>query len=136
MTDVVKRSIFRANKFQRPILNLIVTLAMLMLAMMVICIAFLYFDVATAIYYPERSVGTVKGTIIVSLMVLPLILFLGIFWAYSISNRLIGPFERVIRELDEVISQNKKRHISARPGDELAGELLKRINTLIDRMAQ
>src|SRR3989344_749686 len=134
MTDVVKRSIFRANKFQRPILNLIVTLAMLMLAMMVICIAFLYFDVATAIYYPERSVGTVNGTIIVSLMVLPLILFLGIFWAYSISNRLIGPFERVIRELDEVISQNKKRHISARPGDELAGELLKRINTLIDRM--
>ncbi len=135
MVDAIKRSIFRANKFQKPILNLIVTLAMLMLAMMVTCIAFLYYDVATAIYYPEKSIGAIKGVVILSLMVLPLILFVGIFWAYRISNRLIGPFERVIRELDDVIAQNKKRHVSARPGDELAGELLKRINTLIDRMS-
>lgn len=135
MTEAIRRSIFRTNKFQRPILNLIVTLGMLMLAMMVTCIAFLYYDIATAIYYPERSVAAVKGAVILSLMVLPLILFLGIFWAYSLSNRLIGPFERIIRELDDVISQNKKRHISARPGDELASEVLKRVNTLIDRMS-
>jgi len=50
------------------------------------------------------------------------------------SSDLVGAFERITRELDEVIEGKEKKIIRARIPDELANELLKRINILIQRI--
>jgi len=52
---------------------------------------------------------------------------------FFVSSHLVGPFDRIIKELDTVIANNSARAITARPGDELANELLKRINILIQK---
>ena len=56
-----------------------------------------------------------------------------IFWTFRISNRYLGPYERVINDLDDVLSGAKKGHIMTRKGDVIFEELLKRINALIEK---
>ena len=48
------------------------------------------------------------------------------------TNNLLGPVSRIINELDMVIDGSRKKTITARPADELANELLKRINVLVE----
>ena len=55
-----------------------------------------------------------------------------ILWSFSVSLNLVGAFERIINELDDVISGKSNKPIHARPTDDLANELLKRINVLIE----
>ena len=52
---------------------------------------------------------------------------------FYVSNRLFGPTTRVLRELDQILSGERKDPIGTRPGDEFFEELLKRINTLIQK---
>ncbi len=68
------------------------------------------------------------------LMTICLMLFLMIFWLYYVSNKLVGPYERVLRELDEVVAGKHKNPIGLREGDDLFKELLKRINPIIAKL--
>ncbi len=63
---------------------------------------------------------------------LAVIFVLALIWVYVASNRWVGAFERIIREMDGVIAGKSKNHISARKNDVLALDLLKRVNALID----
>lgn len=56
---------------------------------------------------------------------------LALIRAFVLSHNLVGPFPRIIRELDEVIAGRSNKVISARPDDDLAKELLARVNILI-----
>jgi len=51
--------------------------------------------------------------------------------AFIISHHLVGAFGRIIRELDEVIEGKRVKTITARPYDELANNILKRVNVLV-----
>ncbi len=62
-----------------------------------------------------------------------LILLCIILWTYRISNQILGPSARVLKELDDILSGQRKDPIGTRPGDELFQELLKRINILIQK---
>ncbi len=134
-TDKSKRFIFRVNRFQTPLLNLIIIFSLASVLILAICVCYLSYDVTNSILNPSREIPTVKLVIILILLVLPLIFLLNIIWAYRASNRLLGAFERILSELDDVIATKKKRHISSRDEDELANELLNRINILIDKMS-
>ncbi len=129
-----KRNIFRTSKFQRPILNIMISIAIVMLILITTSLAFLYQDITFSMYSPEKVIAITKATIVIFVFILPLILLGGIFWAYTVSQRLVGPFERILGELDDVIANNKKKHIHVRKNDELANEVTKRINAIIDRL--
>ena len=49
---------------------------------------------------------------------------------FAVSKNLLGAFGRIFRELDEKIAGNRPGPITARKGDDLANELLRRINVL------
>jgi hypothetical protein len=49
---------------------------------------------------------------------------------YKAAN-MVGSFERILREMDQVIDGNEKRNISSRKNDELTQRLLRRVNALI-----
>lgn len=53
--------------------------------------------------------------------------------AFKISHDLIGPFARILNDLDAIIEGRLEKKISVRPKDQLAKELLKRVNVLIEK---
>lgn len=63
------------------------------------------------------------------------LLILSLIYSFIFAQNLVNPFGRVIREMDEVLASGNKRVITARPHDELANELLQRINAFIARMS-
>ena len=64
--------------------------------------------------------------------VLFLLVFM-IFWTFYTFNKILGPYTRVIRELDEVCAGKRTAGIRVRPGDEFFKEILMRVNVLIER---
>lgn len=60
-------------------------------------------------------------------------IFLGtLALAFIISLNMVGAFERINRELDAIIAGQSKRVVTCRPHDDLARDLLKRINVLAE----
>jgi len=78
-----------------------------------------------------HSFNKVVPWIFFALMV---VLFSIVLWMYRVSNQVLGPSARVLKELDDILSGQRKEPIGSRPGDELFEELLKRINVLIQKM--
>ncbi len=56
-----------------------------------------------------------------------------IYWAYYVSNRMLGPYERILKDLDSVLATRRRRRITVRDSDEVFVELTKRINELIGK---
>ena len=133
---IQRKTYFSTNKYQRRILYLT------FVPSLIICVCFTFMAVIfhrelIDVILHESEVVIVNyinqwGVFILTLLWTLFILIL--IWAYIISKNLVGAFIRVIRELDDVIAGKRRRHISARVKDDLANELLKRINILIDRM--
>jgi hypothetical protein len=63
--------------------------------------------------------------------VLFLVTIIFVALVFKVSHNLLGAFGRIIRELDDVIEGRSKKEIYARPGEELSGDILKRVNVLI-----
>ena len=63
-----------------------------------------------------------------------LLLLLLVYWTYHVSNRLVGPVGRILREMDEVLEGKKTSPIGTRKGDEMFEEILKRVNLLIKKI--
>jgi hypothetical protein len=79
----------------------------------------------------SQSLGPIKIFILVFGGVFAVILFALIFWAYNISNQILGPYERIVRELDLIISGQGRKLLKVRRNDEMFAELVERINVLI-----
>ena len=136
MTEAIKQRLFlRTNRFQRPVINLVTYSSLITIAILAICVSYLYYDMTNAIIDSTAEVPTVKMSVILILMVLPLIFLVIIVLVYNVTNRLVGAFERILSELDDILAGKGKKHIHARKGDVLAEELLRRINTLIDKIS-
>jgi len=133
MSKGFKRSLFKTSKFQRPVLNLLIGFGLAMATLTIICLAFLFYSMVDAVESPERSATTMKTTMSLALVLIPFIAILGVVLAYVITNRLLGPFERILRELDEVVAGRSKGPIGARKCDLLANEILERVNVLISK---
>lgn len=134
MTEVAKRRVFlRTSKFQRPILHIFVFSALAVVAALSLAASYLCYDMTNTIITTGSEIPTIKIAILLGLMLMPIVFLFIIFWAYRVSSHLVGAFERILKELDGVIEKNEKKHLHARKGDQLAEELLSRVNVLIDR---
>ena len=98
---------------------------------LLLCVCLGYFDYLLV----KEPFFTNKETSMV-LIILSLLLSLGliflVWWAYVLSNRILGPHQRIISELDQILSGGKKKPLNARRGDEIYEDLIKRINVLIE----
>jgi len=61
------------------------------------------------------------------------LMFVVIFWTLHISNRHFGFYDRIIDDLDDVLSGTKKWPLETRKGDVIFEKLVKRINVLIEK---
>jgi len=84
-------------------------------------------------YLADPAIDQLHRAIPILLTVAVISMFAVIFWAFRISNRHFGSYERIIGNLDDVLSGAKKGPITTRKGDVIFEELLKRINVLIKK---
>jgi hypothetical protein len=137
MEQKKKRNLFATrNKYQLSIILLTFFPPVVVCTSMAIFITIMYYQMLNVIRYNSsavvaRSLTQWSGLIVGVLCAMCIV---SLFWVFILSSRLVGPFERIIRELDEVIEHKKKKKIVARTKDELANQILKRINVLIDQL--
>lgn len=90
-----------------------------------------YYFIGTFIAYPDLV--PFQNKILVLLMIATVSMIAVVIWTIRISNRYLGSFERIIKELDKMIEGKINDSIETRKGDVIFEELLKRINLLSKR---
>lgn len=70
---------------------------------------------------------------VVLISVVSATLLVVVYWAYKISNKILGPYNRILRELDEILEGKRAKPLRVRDGDEMFAELLRRINDIINK---
>lgn len=96
---------------------------------------FLIFEKGTIeLYNVSVDVNYLKILIPLLLLVIMIILVFLIFWTYYISNKLLGSYNRIISDLDDIVEGKKKGTIGTRKGDVVFEGLLVRINALIKKI--
>ena len=142
-----RNPVFHLNKFQKRLLFPVIIICIISSTILVFAMLYLYYigEHFALLVSAERQdlqwaipwfldLGRYNLIIPVLMLVIAGMLVLMVCWAYHVTHRIIGPHERVIRELDEVIAGTRKEPIIARKGDDAFQELLKRINTLIKKL--
>jgi len=139
MTQKFSRNVLtRVNKFQKrfllPVLIPCITLSLIAL----FCLTYFCYlaDQATASpYYDwDRSLSIVAVPWF--LFTFSILVFIVALWACSISNKIVGPYNRMIVELDRVIEGKGEKKIKVRKDDEMYDEIIKRVNILLDKMTK
>lgn len=76
----------------------------------------------------NQIIALLPGFIVIFTLVMLSILL----WTSYFSNKIIGPYSRILKELDEVLDGKRLEVLHVRKGDTLFDELLKRVNKLIE----
>lgn len=126
-----------ANKLHREIFLTVLAAALLPCFVVTIALYYLIFNVISGqLGIPEAiAYNIIPAARKVSLYLIyaaPASVFVILLLAYRITFRIIGPFDRVVRELDEVAKGKKDTHIIIRKKDKFQ-PLVNGINKLIDK---
>ena len=127
-----RRPLFHLNRFQRQLMAAVLIASFFGYTACLLCLDYFYFD-ESSILYDFSWVHLkllVKWFAPLAAVSLGLVAFILSF----VSHRILGPYERIVRELDEIIEGKNRRALSVRKHDEMFSDLLKRINTLIKKI--
>ena len=132
----LRRAFLHTTKHQRQIIKLSVIPSMIFCVVMYFLLYSFQNDLGEAIYTASdvASIKFISEWAFALLSMLLLYLGCGFLWAYAVSSDVVGPFDRIIRELDEVIDGGARQPITVRQRDELAQQLLKRVNVLVKNL--
>ncbi len=129
------RNIFKtSNKYQNKII-LLVYFPSLLIFMSFVCIVCIGDPIIsraaihTSFSGMERLINQFSALII---LLMCLVLLLSLIMSFVISHNMVGGFERIIRELDDIIAGRSKKSIASRSSDDLIEDLLKRVNVLVE----
>lgn len=127
-----RRPLANLNRFQKQLLGAVLIACFLGYAVCLLCLDYFYFDESSILY----DFTWVHLKLLVKWFAPLAAVSLGIvaFIVYFVTHRILGPYERIVRELDEIIEGKHRKLLSVRKHDEMFGDLLKRINTLIKRI--
>ncbi|MFH0912974.1 MAG: hypothetical protein V1884_01650 [Candidatus Omnitrophota bacterium] len=138
MEKIRRKKKFMGTSFQKRLLFLIFTSAVIPTAIVSAALYYLMFNLlAWQIGIPEaiayNLIPVVKKLNLIILISLPIVFLFLWFMALELSHRISGPLFRLERELEERIAgKGKGQHINLRPRDELK-VLVDKINKLLNR---
>jgi hypothetical protein len=123
---------FKSNKYQRMIIHLVFYPSLVVFCIVTYYISMFTYDVMAAFAAnDEASLTLIKWKTILLLAVITGCFLAIILWAYVVSSRLVGAFERILKELDGILAGEPKHLFKARRNDALANDLIQRLNALI-----
>lgn len=127
-----------ANKLHREIYLTIVLAALAPCIVITIALYYVIFNImAGQLAIPEaiayNIIPAAKKVSLILILAAPASVFIILLLAYRITYRIIGPFDRIVRELVECANDKKRDHIVIRKGDKFK-PLVDGINKLIDKL--
>jgi hypothetical protein len=127
-----------ANKTHKQVFLIISTFTIVPTILVTICLFYLIFNVmATQLGIPEaiayNIIPAAKKVTAIILISAPLTISIMLYLSYKITHRLLGPFDRIIKELDGCIEGQKQGPIIIRKADKCY-QCVKRINILLDKL--
>ena len=75
-----------------------------------------------------------KKVLFILAFAVPLSILVILLIAHNITHKIVGPFDRIVRELGERIENRKKGHIHIRVKDKFK-PLVDKINQLLDKLS-
>ena len=133
-----KRRQFFANKMHRELFLLVLFAALLPAIITGVSLYYLIFNItADQLGIPEAIASSIipaaQQVISITAIATPILVLIILILAHKITHKVVGPFDRVIRELDECIEGSKQGHIILRKGDKFL-PLVERINALLNKL--
>ena len=130
-----KKLFFHVNEYQKPIIYLVLVPSFMICLVISVYIFYMNFTWVNLFHAVEPAIieGMYKRTI-ATYIILWLLFILTVWWAFQVSSKLVGAFERLLQELDDVVSGKSRRPLKARKNDALANALLERINAIIAKL--
>lgn len=128
-----KRSVFNTNIFERRILKTIFLFATLPVFLVILLFFALFSDLIYAYIGSDRAALFINRFIMFAgLLFLYYVIFANMVFQFT--NRIAGAYQRLLNELDKIISGTSKNRLHLRKGD-YATELINRINQLINKIS-
>jgi len=134
----IARKSFMTNKYQKQIIRLAVLPAFAFtLVITAACVRFRY-EAIELMLYGTRSLTLqrIEEWFVVLLVGLWACFLYVVARSIRISGELVGSFERLNRQMDKTIRGELRVPLKARDHDELAKDLLERINIFIDNLPE
>jgi len=138
MQKNINRKHFQINRYERRIISLIVIIPLLL------CV---FFTVLVEVFFKELIHLLVMGytPLVTNHLTHSLFSIIILIWGFFlitymmariISNKMLGAFERIFRDIDEMNNSGVKKHLHCRKQDTLTFELVQRLNTFMDKFAK
>jgi hypothetical protein len=124
-----RTTLFNVNGFQRNLFYPVVIA--FFLGCIISWLSIIYVLIGGYFGYPELYRFQEKIPALLSIATV-LMIFI-VFRVLRISGRYFGAYERIVTDLDQVLEGKSRTPLKAREGDVIFEELLKRINTLLER---
>jgi len=125
-----KRNFFtHINQFQKNLLYSVLVPCFIGCIIILLCLDYLYYDYHA--FLNRYEYRHIKYVILWLLPTIAFILFGVSMIMFYASNKIVGPYDRIIHELDDMLEKGERRALSVRKGDKMFEELLKRFNKLI-----
>ncbi|MCK9573942.1 MAG: hypothetical protein M0R20_06070 [Candidatus Omnitrophica bacterium] len=133
-----RRKKFFANPLHRQTFMLVFMAALVPATIVTICLYYLIFGIASAeIGFPEAIAYSIipaaKRVTAILFFTAPLALLIILIFAYKITHRIVGPFDRIVYELDAHLRDRRNGHIRIRKSDKFH-TLVEKINHLLDKI--
>lgn len=133
-----RRKYYFANNMHREIFFLVFFASLIPMLISVACLYYLIFRImAEQLIFPEAIVNNVfpaaQKVLLMLAIILPITGFFILIVAHKVSHKIIGPFDRMVRELGECVSGQRKGHLLLRKNDKF-WPLVEKINQLIDQL--
>lgn len=130
-----KRRIGFANKLHAQIFLLVSAAAVIPAAIAAVALYYLIFGItAEQVAIPEaiayNIIPAAKRVVAILMVATPIAIVIILAAAYKISHAIVGPFDRIIRDLDDRVAGVKQGPIVLRKGDKFQ-PLVDRINKLL-----
>ena len=137
MTKKNRRIKTFANKMHKEIFLLVFMAAIVPAAIITFSLYYLIFGVTAEQFgIPEAIAYNIipasRRVLAILLLATPFCIFSLLTLAYKLSHKIIGPFDRIVRELDEYVKGKRHGHMTVRKGDKFQ-PLVDRINKLLDK---
>ena len=140
MSEKINRKfLLNLNKYQKHIIYPILVFCFIAVIMIYLCLQVLVVKNFTYGSFNLLGFDSIfasiqfQNAIQFFLLVILIMLIFIILWIYHQTNKIIGPHDRIIRELDEIILGKRKDALTVRKDDDMFGELVDRINTIIGK---
>ncbi|MDP2921012.1 MAG: hypothetical protein Q8O12_01400 [Candidatus Omnitrophota bacterium] len=127
-----------ANKLHMEVYLTVLVAALAPCFVITIALYYVIFNVmAGQLAMPEaiayNIIPAARKVSLILIWATPATVFIILLLAYRITYRILGPFDRIVRELDECAAGKKQGHIVIRKGDKFK-PLVDGINKLIDKI--